>query len=226
MPITRQLFIVSPEVRAALSSDDVMATCHDLREMDLYSLPYPEVTIRTNMDGIVRWTSLAGDNSFDPNAKVGPTAMFDISFSLEPGSIRVEVIDTRTGFYEDVTEMMERQEGNADSIRRMFADGLIALLATRNIVKDVRENKIAKLGIGKKRNRYSHITTLRLPALLDDDAENSTPGAAKAPHLRRGHIRRQHYGPRFGQLVRKIWIEPCFVNADASFVSTRVAYKM
>lgn len=39
-------------------------------------------------------------------------------------------------------------------------------------------------------------------------------GKSVAPHLRRGHWRRQHYGPR-NSLVRRVRIGPVLVNAGA-----------
>jgi hypothetical protein len=105
---------------------------------------------------------------------------------------------------------------------------LIVLLATRNAVKHTTENKLAKLGIGKKnKRRYSYSTTITLPdeLELEADPEHHTQGKPKCPHLRRGHIRRQHWGPARAY-EKKVWIAPIFVNADHDFVATRTHYNV
>lgn len=110
----------------------------------------------------------------------------------------------------------------------MLGKALVTLLATRNAVKSRRENKLAKLGIGNKRkvaNRYRYTTTISLPDELPIDDEHKPTGAAKAPHLRRGHIRRQRYGPEL-KFTKPKWIEPVFVNADPGFVSQRDHYNI
>jgi hypothetical protein len=111
-----------------------------------------------------------------------------------------------------------------------IASILITLLATRNAVKETTRNKAARLGIGGKKpgstKRYEYVTTITVPAAaeMEDDAEHA-PGIKRAAHLRRGHIRRQHYGPR-NQMVKLKFINPVFVNADADWVSTRAAYNV
>ncbi len=118
------------------------------------------------------------------------------------------------------------------AIQHQVRDFLIVMLATRNVRKTTTVDKLAKLGIGRNRkqsakHRYTHVTTISLPRPeeMEDDHEHKATGIAKAPHLRRGHIRNQHYGPK-GGYVKRIWIEPVFVNADPDFVSKRTAYNL
>jgi hypothetical protein len=75
---------------------------------------------------------------------------------------------------------------------------LIVLLATRNVVKTTKQNKLAKLGIGKRnfRNRFDYTTTISFPADLEDDPDHPgsgdwsgtafAPGPYPAPALRAG----------------------------------------
>jgi len=83
-------------------------------------------------------------------------------------------------------------------------------------------SKLAQLGIGKKRPepRYSYTTTISISyADVQDDGTGTRPGHTKRPHLRRGHVREQHWGPA-NQFVKKIFVEPIFVNSDGEFVSS------
>lgn len=111
------------------------------------------------------------------------------------------------------------------------ANGLIVLLATRNAVKTIEHHKAAGLGIGAKkkgRRSYEYVTTITVPAeaeLPSHEGEGRPTGAARVPHLRRGHIRRQRFGPRH-ELIKRVWIAPVFVNADKDWVAQRRAYNM
>jgi hypothetical protein len=53
--------------------------------------------------------------------------------------------------------------------------------------------------------------------------ENSSGGNVR-PHLRRGHIRLQRYGEDFKE-VKKIFIQPMFVNADKEWIEKQKTYK-
>ena len=100
---------------------------------------------------------------------------------------------------------------------------LIVLLATRNVIRDTTISKSARLGIGK--NRYPYTTTLKL-GTIHESVGNGAPGHPRRPHLRRGHIRNQKYGPGF-EFTRQRWIEPCFVNAaDGWIEQQRTAYNV
>lgn len=100
---------------------------------------------------------------------------------------------------------------------------LLVLLATRNVIRETVVNKAAKLGIGK--NRYPYTTTLKL-GTIEQSVGNGAPGSPRRPHLRRGHIRNQKYGPGF-EFTRLKWIEPVFVNAAEGWVeNARTAYNV
>lgn len=126
---------------------------------------------------------------------------------------------------------------NGRSIRQVKADLddtaayvrelLIVLLATRNAIKTRVKDKLLALGIGRNKRRLNnqrplYTTTITLPTLGDTPTGQPT-GRTVAPHLRRGHIRNQAWGPR-RSFHKSVWIDPIFVNADPSYVSTRVAY--
>ena len=108
---------------------------------------------------------------------------------------------------------------------------LIVLLASKNAIKHTKHNTLARHNLGSAKKpgstrAYEYVTTISVPPTdqLEDDTEHP-PGRAKCAHLRRGHIRRQHYGPH-RSFIKQVWIEPVFVNADRDFVSTRKAYNV
>lgn len=98
---------------------------------------------------------------------------------------------------------------------------LVVALATKGTVKDRKPTKIsklAKLGIGKPKPppKYAYTTTISIDKRLVHHEASSGTGLMRRPHLRRGHARDQRFGPNFSY-VKKIFIEPVFVNSDKDF---------
>ena len=50
-------------------------------------------------------------------------------------------------------------------------------------------------------------------------------GGPVRPHLRRGHIRNQPHGPGNSE-VRRIFIQPMFINADQGWIDTKKEYRV
>lgn len=223
-----QLFILDREFFGVVSWEDAQATCVDLAECGLYHLPYPIVSIRVPAAQYFEWRPNRSieERLKTPTDSISSDAVVEIR-DYQLGQIRPSVwlVFPTYKKEQDVSDITV--PSNKVQLSQFLANLLITLLATKNIRKETRENKLAKLGIGKKRNRYRYVTTLSLPnpATLETDSEHHTPGHEVCPHLRRGHIRRQHYGPK-NQYVRNRWIEPVFVNADREWVKSRVAYNV
>lgn len=221
---TAHLFVIDPAVRKAMSPEEVAAICSDLRTLELFRLPFENCTLQFLADDMVNWVSK------DPasDVKLGPQCVLQIGpLSLDGAGTEVTLIDFVSGYKtSSATDLVMLPNQTPEEIGRLATAGLIALLATRNAVKSTKENKLAKLGIGKQK-RFAYVTTICLPRPedMDDDADHAPTGVARAPHLRRGHIRNQHFGPA-NAFVKLVWIAPTFVNADPAFVSTRKAYNV
>ena len=111
---------------------------------------------------------------------------------------------------------------------RWVANYLLVALAAKNAVKTTKENKLAKLGIGKKnpKNSYAYTTTISIGKITETtEGEGGSGGWTVRPHLRRGHIREQRYGPN-NQYSKKVFIQPVFVNASGDFINSRAAYNV
>jgi hypothetical protein len=212
----RELFLFDPSLWAAITPEEVSATLADMRALDIAHFPFEKVDVQF-------YCTLAHDGTIGVNIAHTRTCMTIRYEGLtEHGTCDRVMLDTLPPEYRPSSH-----DGRdaPKAFARTLADVLIVLLATRNVVKTSKENKLARLGIGKH-SRYARVTTISCPARerLDNDG-TSAPGKPRAPHLRRGHIRRQRYGQAL-TLVKSIWVEPCFVNADANFVSTREKYKL
>jgi hypothetical protein len=118
-----------------------------------------------------------------------------------------------------------RLEGFTVVVLRMF----IVLLATKNIIKEVKLNKLAKLGIGKNKHRPWQVTYLKIGKITESVSKSGTPksgtGIILRPHLRRGHKRDQHYGLG-NKYTKSIFIQPTFVNADKEWIADRSEYRV
>lgn len=242
MPHPTYLFIIGHDALAAITDEEVAATVADLKELDLYRLPYDRVAVRLQTDDCIlpenfqpdvhglnprfnwwqdkdgRWHSKMGPAHFvefrNLNLKGEPAPMWVVHDGSDPGWQRYEFQDRG-----DIAVGMAERVINI----------LITLLATRNAVKTTEHNKAARLGIGGKKKgstkRYEYVTSISVPKILEDDEEHASSGKEKVPHLRRGHIRRQHYGPK-NSMVKRKFIEAVFVNADKDWVATRTAYNV
>lgn len=236
-----QLFVILKETFDALSADETSATVAALREAGLYALPFPTVDVRIAGDCVAFCQyspaldkAIADGHCVRDGEYVGTNYgdghwMDYRNISLDHCRyIKEECIERGHAFLsacrERVTEWGDSEFGPNERERDAVANLLIVLLATRNAVKTTVRRKSAALGIGK--NKHEYTTTISLPREMEDDPDHAPkPGGTRCPHLRRGHNRRQHYGPR-SALVRTQWIAPVFVNADKEWTRTRVAYNV
>jgi hypothetical protein len=106
---------------------------------------------------------------------------------------------------------------------------LIVLLATKNIEKQVKIDKLAKLGIGKNKHKPHTITYLKIGKITETVTKSGKPaptGTVLMPHLRRGHWRHhQHYG--LGNKYEKsVYIWQTIVNADKGWIGDRNEYRV
>lgn len=220
-PKNRQLFYLGRDALDAMTEETVSQIAADLKELDLYRLPYDVVDIKFHIDDIVQWVS--ADGQIHDKDKLGARAsLLMTGIGSEAPRLYVWQLGSRgrADYWEEVTDKSTTFRAKA----LLYKDFLIALMATKNVQKTVAENKLAGLGIGKTRWRYT--TTLSLPKDLQEAVANAqATGRTVRPHLRRGHIRRQHFGPN-NEGIKRVWIAPCFVNADEGFESTRDAYNV
>lgn len=214
-----QAFHITEEVLSALSDEDVRATCEGLREMGLFHLPYPtvDVIVPANDVIVVNGKRVGGFHADDWVRITLDEACEMVLLSFE---FRGHVI-----FGANAPPKWKETPhwNNLIVAAKPWRDMLIAVLASRNIVKETvggKPSKLAAMGIGKPKPAKQTVTYIRLQPTLPTDDDGKPSGTTRRPHLRRGHIRNQK--DRFGH--HKVWIAPIFVNADRDFVESRTAY--
>jgi hypothetical protein len=241
-----QLFLISTSVWEALSFEEVEATFRDMQELGLAEPPYRRFTVGVMASSCIKFMEHDDDPtsalSLDPNSPFNGMAYhhFDMDASpimrlelegnkLWPGVWSVEkriaeCLSPKTNTEDQIQWYKQQYDKSTQDLYRAF----IVLLATRNIEKRTIHNRLAKFGVGKHKAKYT--TTLDLGKVVEAayEGERPEPGHTSKhlrPHLRRGHIRRQHYGPN-SEMIKQVFIQPVFVNADPTFIANRTAYNV
>ena len=247
----RQLFILDDQVWDSMTFEDVAATIEDMRELDIANPPCQHFDIMTKarsvdliQSHIVQDDERLGQKyykddmifefTFSDDLKVLSADMLIISPNTKKPLSFTQDMFKENGPYSHLPEERQREEYNdlKDWISFMGAwvlAYLLVALAAKNSVKTSKQNKLAKLGIGKKnvKNSYAYTTTISIGKITETEkvGDGSKGGWTVRPHLRRGHIREQRFGPN-NQYSKKVFIQPVFVNAAEGFVNNRAAYNV
>jgi hypothetical protein len=212
------LFVMSHDVRCTITNDfepgwkkNLGEIVSDLVEFDLFHLPFEYVEFRAiYADGPTR-------------VEVQNLHLTRKLTSLEASNVFSINTPFASGTNINMADGIDRTKFPLYKMCNWSAAFLIIALATSNIEKKAVLNKMAKLGIGKKKN--SSITYLHLPKILYVGGTSTGTGQTKRMHLRRGHRRKQPIGP--GRTQHKdIWIAPMFINADDAFVPAVKEYRL
>lgn len=224
-----QLFVLSNEAIEGMAWEDVSATATAMKEAGLWKPPFSRFAVHVKAKHFMnptpdgRWAQHGG---FD-NAK-SELHGYDLRIHFKDPrddelivSVYLDTHDGR-GFIEETATLSQPPIDREQFINTMNAIYMytLVLLATKNIKKDVKEDKLARMGIGtgKGKKRFRYTTTISVGAVTENaDGSPTAQGALKRPHFRRGHVRRQHWGPGF-QYEKMIFVEGVFVNADREWV--------
>lgn len=249
-----QLFIIPASTWTALDRHEVEATAEAMREFGIYRLPYPRIDLwldarvavhsryRSDRGGYLDQLIHAGAfkrlpdpeggaDLFVCNMGIADNCVMEVrNLSLERNDFTKHFRITAPNKWCRAPTTSTSYEPATDGEWEMYLNVIIVLLNTRNAVKSTTRDKLASLGIGRKSGRHAHeyVTTIALPRERDmakAEGPGEPTGRHVAPHLRRGHPRDQHFGPNRA-FVKRVWIEPVFVNADKGWVSQRERYNV
>ena len=235
-----ELFILSDEIVASLTREEVEATIDDMRELGIAKLPYYTFAIQIST---AAWQYIIFDavHELDKYGVIKhPDQWLRFSHRLESLDTAQSIIgkfNCMTSGGRDMFDLLDKDKDLSAEGKRVLGETvgytagqllriLTVVLATKNVVKTETVNKLARLGIGLKKNPYHKTTTLTIGKVTEKaDGKGGHDGSHRRPHLRRGHKREQRYGPGF-QFTRSIFIEPIFVNADEGWIAERTAYNV
>lgn len=232
----RQLFVLGADVLTATTWDDIKSTGKDMHELGIFNVPVTKFDIDPAATCAQVHHFIYQEDPSPDHSMFGYIFRYDFEdkdnikyFIGVKGGKFVELNDPslprEVAGIDDILAISDAKDDIdflIDVAGHLVAT-LIILLATKNINKTVRENKLSKFGIGKKSKDYKYITTIKLGEITESMPSDGTRGPMR-PHLRRGHIRNQHFGEG-NKEVKKIFIQPVFVNADDGWVeNNRKAY--
>lgn len=251
---TRQCFIISKEILNTMSYEDAVKTSTDMKELGLMRPPFKEFSIvyDGNIESFASWSRGSILQSW-PNkqkSKLTPKFLYIFDDALKNYDLYMRLgYENSTAVYvggEDLVDnaiwqynakykdyideetYVEKYIESVDAFSKNLLAVLFVLLATKNIVKDVR-SPLKIHSKSRKRQRVDsdkYITTLKIGSIIETYRSNNSTGSAVRPHLRRGHIRSQHFGIG-NKEIKKIFIQPVFVNADDGWIANeRKAYKV
>lgn len=229
-----QLFRLSHEIWDATTREEIKKTVDDMYELNIFHPPFKKFAIQVQLKFLQKM--LNGEN-------LGPMEKCSIVYHFESlGNFDMTCLltlidhENKILVEKSTIDSMIKKHPEYKKLILAFAvsgmdimETLIVLLATKNHVKEEKLDKdIARGRYNKKqayRKDYPITTKISIGKITEAYESKVGTGSSKRPHLRRGHIRTQHYGPS-NELTQKIFIQPVFVNADEGWIAERRAYNV
>ena len=243
-----QLFIIADEIWQNSSIDEIDATVEDMQAMDIFYPPCrhfevvvsAEITLHMLEDfkfSSPKYIDYYKNNHYRVEVEIlqdenwSSNCIAELTHKLmETGEWVGANWLANKNFIEGVItkERYEMRRSEIASTTSHIIRVLLVALATKNIVRKNGPSRMAKQVIKPTaiKRDYEYTTTLTIGKVVGSErTEGDTGGWKVRPHLRRGHIREQRYGPN-NQLLKKVFIQPVFVNAADGVMSQRKAYNV
>lgn len=243
----QQLFRLSPEIWKCVDPDDIDATAADMAEMGLFKSPFKNFAIEVPwafLNAMHRDEITEEDRLYEKTLVLLEYEIKDvIKDSLVKQGFKTihmtgldehhRILLPRKDVAEYIKPENDAREINAGlemvEMAALLFKILVVLLATKNHKADTTVNRNLLAGKTNKKNAYRkdypYTTTIRIGSITESHVKEGDDPRTVRPHLRRGHIRTQRFGPDLA-FEKKVFIEPVFVNASQGWIAKRAAYNV
>lgn len=230
------LFRISEKIWGSVELSTIIDTTKAMKEAGVFYPPFKQYSIETSATfGSAEWArkelELNSDILFLTDKKWNCEIVFDdLSTDEEPEYyFFLNLIDKNGKVIVNLNKHLDNEIvcEYAHHLVQFLQCSLLVLLATKNADKTTVTNKIGSAQSREKKDakKYSTTTTIKIGAVTESVGGHGKVGGKKRPHLRRGHLRNQRFGEALSE-IKKVFIEPCFVNADDGWIDTMKDYRV
>lgn len=220
-----ELFRLSKEVWNSITYAEIVETAVAMNDMEIFSPPLFHFDVECPKEAMF----VFGTDSHKEIAEVVQTVTchYDLYGANDnPNKFHMTFI-TPNGIRREMTPWsVERHGENALETYRSFYmfvyTALIVVLASKNVIKkqEVNDARAKNHQQREDSKSYTSTTTIKV-GNITEYIGNKPEGSGRTvrAHLRRGHIRGVRHGEGRKE-IKKVFIQPCFVNADRDWVAT------
>jgi hypothetical protein len=215
---------------------DVRATYNDMVALDLDKDPYPYYAIEVKVKFMYLFGKkvglLYGEDDGTVSALSQSTCVFIYELIDDGKNFQFYALMQVKGKYVDLLPIAGLNE---DKVQEKFINGIVeylryflmVVLATKNAEKVTKTNLARAISPQQRKDaaKYQYTTTIKIGKITETYGTSTSLGGTKRPHLRRGHIRIQRFGKGNAE-VKKIFIQPVFVNTDENWINEQKTYRV
>lgn len=176
---------------------------------------------------------LVSDRPVPESNKTAIVYSAQIYVELDTGHVMFDMVTQKKWYSPSVSKpMTEAQKVSALELSEFSYVKLIALLSLK-VATDKTVKKAEKTGTSAQRRRSPDKYFTEIEIKYSPDLErivrekhetiNSGSKGSKSPHMRRGFVKTQRYGPKFS-MTREIFIDAVHVNKDKGPAAPRQKY--
>lgn len=226
------LFKIAANIFDSISLKDVEKTADDMQELGIYLPPYNHFYIQGNMKFILTMMQYVSEEDLSSVMEGVKPDKMQVMFEYVFDGTHMQVAMLRSFNGSEFIPVESKMFTGTDKdwtewVAFTAVELLIVLLSTKNIEKETETCNKPNSRNRRERtmSKYASITTIKIGKITETARSGNGNGGPVRPHLRRGHIRSQPYGKGKSE-VKRIFIQPMFINADQGWINSQKEYRV